>query len=340
MELSGLIAYLVFFISIAGIYALLSLGLNVQWGYTGLFNIGVAGFFAVGAYTSAILTTGPSPNHLGGFGWPVVLALPVSGLLAGLAAYLIGLPTLRLKEDYLAIASIGIAETLRLVLKNEAWLTNGVRGIPGIPRPLAGLVPGRYDAWVFAAGVVAVVAISYLLVERGIRSPWGRVLRAIREDDAVAAAVGKDVFRHRMEALVLGSTIMGVAGALYASFTKFISPDAFMPWNATFLVWVGLILGGSGNNRGAVLGAVLLWAIWSGSDALADALPAALSARAAALRMVLIGVLLEVVLLWRPQGVLGEERQVSRLALEPGPSGLPARSAPARSHNSRHSRQV
>src|SRR5690606_28967385 len=106
--------------------------------------------------------------------------------------------------------------------------------------------------------------------------------------------------------------------ALYASFTRFISPDAFMPWNATFLVWVGLILGGVGNNRGAVLGAVLLWAIWSGSDALTDLLPASFSARAAALRMVFIGILLEVVLLWRPQGLLGEERQISRLAFQRG----------------------
>lgn len=340
MELSGLTSYLLFFVSLAGIYALLSLGLNVQWGYSGLFNIGVAGFFAVGAYTTAILTTAPSPAHLGGFGWPLSLAIPLSGALSGLTAYLVGLPTLRLKEDYLAIATIGIAETLRLVLKNEAWLTNGVRGIPGIPQPLDGVVPASYAPWIFAALTVTVVAAVFFLIERGIRSPWGRVLRAIREDEAVPAAVGKDVFRYRMEALVVGAVIMGIAGALYASFTRFISPDAFMPWNATFLVWVGLILGGVGNNRGAVLGAVLLWAIWSGSDALTDLLPASFSARAAALRMVFIGILLEVVLLWRPQGLLGEERQISRLAFQRGEARpVPGRApVPESPHSSRHSR--
>ena len=138
-------------------------------------------------------------------------------------------------------------------------------------------------------------------------------MRAIREDEAAVSATGKNVFRFRLEALVFGALIMGLAGALYAHYTGFISPNAFEPMNATFLVWVMLIAGGSGNNRGALLGALVVWGIWSGSDLLTGYLPASWATRAAALRVVVIGALLEAVLVLRPHGILGEEKQVSRL---------------------------
>src|SRR5215468_15914 len=135
MELSGLLNVLVFTGIFASIYALLSLGLNLQWGYTGLFNVGIAGFYAIGAYTSALLTTPLSQSHLGGFNVPIPVGMLGAMLTSGLLAYVVGKPTLRLREDYLAIATISIAETLRLFLKNEAWLTNGVQGLRDIPRP-------------------------------------------------------------------------------------------------------------------------------------------------------------------------------------------------------------
>jgi ABC-type branched-subunit amino acid transport system permease subunit len=143
MTTAGLLSYLVFFLTFAGIYALLAQGLNVQWGFAGMLNVGVAAFFAVGAYASAILTTGPSSGHLGGFGLPWPLGFLGAMVIAGLLGLAIGLVTLNLRSDYLAIASIGIAEIVRLILKNEAWLTGGVRGIAGFPGPWTVSCRGR-----------------------------------------------------------------------------------------------------------------------------------------------------------------------------------------------------
>ncbi len=147
MTLSGLLNVFVFTSIFASIYALLSLGLNLQWGYTGLFNVGVAGFYAIGAYTSALLTTPLSPYHLGGFNLPMPVGMLGAMLTSGLLAYVVGQPTLRLREDYLAIATISIAETLRLLLKNEAWLTNGVQGLRDIPRPFPQTFGAFYDVF-------------------------------------------------------------------------------------------------------------------------------------------------------------------------------------------------
>ena len=310
-----MLSYLIFFLIIAGIYGIMTLGLNLQWGYTGLFNIGVAGFWAVGAYTSAILTKAPSPDHLGGFNLPFIVGLLAAALASGIIAFIIGLPTLRLREDYLAIATIGIAEIIRLIAKNEGWLTNGVRGISGIPKPFQNLVDSGYNFF-YLIIVLAILAVIYFISRRAIGSPWGRVLRAIREDEDVARAAGKKVFRYRLEALVLGSMVMGIGGAVYAHFTSFISPEVFKPMQGTFLVWVMLIIGGSGNSLGALVGAIITWSIWSGTELLTSFLPPTITTQAAAFRVILIGVLLEVVLLTRPQGLLGEDRHVSSLLKE------------------------
>lgn len=312
MTAQGIISYLVFFATIAGIYAILTLGLNVQWGYTGLFNVGIAGFFAVGAYTSALLTTKPSAIHVGGFELPFLLGLLGAGLVCGLIALLIGIPTLRLREDYFAIASIGIAETIRFVFQNERWLAGGNRGVAGIPRPLFDLAGSHFNL-VYLLLVIVLLLLLYVLLERGIRSPWGRVLKAIREDEHVATASGKDIFRLRLESLVIGAIVMGFAGSLYAHFIGFISPLSFTPMLTTFIVWVMLTLGGSGNNKGALVGAFVVWGIWTMTEFLTDLLPVGLASRAAPMRVVLIGLLLIAVLMLRPRGLFGEERQVSNL---------------------------
>ncbi len=305
MEITGLASYAIFFLTLAGIYAVLALGLNMQWGYTGIFNIGIGAFFAIGAYASALLTTPASPEHLGGFALPFPLGALGAMLAAGILALVIGLITLNLRTDYLAIATIGIAEIVRLVLKNEAWLTHGVRGISGIPKPLAGLVPGG-DELLYLVLVLALLAVVYMANARAYRSPWGRVLRAIRDNEPAALAIGKNVLAFRLQAFVIGSMAMGLAGALYAHFVTFVSPEAFLPEFVTFLVWVMLIAGGSGNDRGAVLGAFAIWAIWSGTEFITGQLPEDWVTRAGALRVLLIGVLLQVILLSRPQGLLPE----------------------------------
>lgn len=302
---AGLFSYLVFFLTFAGIYALLAQGLNVQWGFAGMLNVGVAAFFAIGAYTSAILTTPDSAGHLGGFGLPWPLGFVAAMAIAGLLGLLIGLVTLNLRSDYLAIASIGIAEIVRLVLKNEEWLTGGVRGIAGIPRPLDDIVPGA-NALVLLALVVALIGIAYWALERIYRSPWGRVQRGIRDNETAARAMGKNSLVFRLQAFVMGCTLMGLSGAVYAHFVGFISPEAFDPVFATFIVWVMLIAGGSGNNRGAILGAFVIWGVWSGTQMLTSQLPAEYVTQASAVRVLLIGVLLQVILIYRPEGLLPE----------------------------------
>jgi branched-chain amino acid transport system permease protein len=310
MEITGLLSYGIFFLTLVGVYALLSLGLNVQWGYTGILNIGIAAFFAVGAYTSAILAS-PATTLPGGYGLPLFVAMTAAMLTSGLLALVIGLITLNLRTDYLAIASIGIAEIVRLILKNEAWLTNGVRGMAGIPRPFSGLVPGG-DSLVYLLFVIALVTLVYLAIERAYRSPWGRVLRAIRDNENAAGAMGKNTLVFRLQGFIFGASIMGLAGAVYAHFVGFISPEAFDPLFATFIVWVMLIAGGSGNNRGAMLGALVIWGVWSGTELVTSSLPEQMVTQMGALRVFLIGLLLQVILLLRPQGILAEPGQPSQ----------------------------
>lgn len=305
MELTGLLGYFVFFLCLVSIYGMLSLGLNVQFGFAGMFNIGIAAFFAVGAYASALLTSPDNANHVGGFGLPIPVGFLAAMLVSGLLAFGIGLITLNLRSDYLAIASIGIAEIVRLFLKNEDWLTNGVRGIPGVPRPFGDALPG-YDDLTFLILACVLLAVAYLAVERAWVSPWGRALRALRENEAAAVAMGKDSLSFRLQAFVFGAALMGLAGALYAHFVGFISPEAFDPMFSTFLVWVMLIAGGSGNNRGALLGAFVIWGVWSGTEIVIGRLPAEIVTQAGALRVFLIGLLLVVILLVRSEGILPE----------------------------------
>ena len=324
MEWGALASYGVFFATFVGIYGVLALGLNIQWGMTGLLNVGVAAFFAVGAYTSAILTTAPSPDHLGGFGLPIAVGILGAMLVAGVLALVVGVLTVNLRGDYLAIATIGIAEIVRLVLKNEDWATNGVRGIPSIPQPLQhAIADGRLRQALYLLVVLAAVALCYWACERARRAPWGRVVRAIREREPAVSAAGKDVTAFRVQALVLGSVLMGLGGALYAHAFQFIVPGIFEPVAGSFLVWVMLIAGGSGNNRGALVGAAAVWAIWSVTEILASRLPAEFATQFSAARLALIGVFVIAVLLIRPEGLLPEVR--ARAPDEEGKTADPVR---------------
>ncbi len=304
-ELYGIMMYVVGLLTLGGIYAIVSLGLNVQWGFTGLFNLGIAGFFAVGAYASAILTAPEISSRIPGLQLPIVAGLAAATAASGLIAYGIGRMTLKLQSDYLAIATIGVGEILRLFLKNEAWLTNGALGISAIPRPFERL-PAPWDHFAFLAFVAVVVAIVYGLLERARRAPWGRVMRAIRDNETAARAAGKDTMRFRLEAFVVGSMIMGLGGAVYAHYVKFISPEAFEPMMTTFIVWVMLVAGGSGNNRGAIVGPLLVWTIWSATEFATLRLPPEWATQAAYLRIFLIGLALQIILQKAPRGLLPE----------------------------------
>jgi branched-chain amino acid transport system permease protein len=310
-----LLSYGSFFLVFASVFAVIVLGLNLQWGYTGLFNVGVAGFVAIGAYTSALLTTPEAAGRVGGFGWPVLAGCLAAMATSGLAGLVVGTAALRLRHDYLAITTFGIAVVVQLVALNAQWLTGGPFGVQFIPKPWQGTL-GSGVTWnlAYLALVGGTLLLLYLGLERLVRSPWGRVLRAIREDEDAAASLGKSAFRFRLQSFVIGSMLMGLGGALYAHFVGYIAPEDFLPI-LTFQLWAMLIVGGSGNNRGAILGAYLVWGFWALSGGLLrNIVPQAEQARAAALQVVLIGVLIALMLLWRPRGLMGEQTAVSRHA--------------------------
>ena len=347
------LGYLLYFLSLAtvgGIYAIFALGLNVQWGFAGLFNVGIVGFAAVGAYTYALLTTAESTFHYGGLDLPLPVGMFVAMVASAVIAGVIGLICIRLRSDYLAIATIGIAEIIKLILKNETEVTNGPRGINKIPRAWEHFSEERFysswpmswfntpDGWAvffdalphwwwqpcFAATVLFCMYVIYRMLERARISPWGRMMTAIRENEPAARAAGKNVTARRVEAFVIGAAIMGFAGALFAQHLRLIEPtNTFDPAKVTFLVWVMLILGGSGNNRGAMLGAFLIWTIWSASELMIGGIidlagyvfqsfdTGVLATRAGFLRMMLIGILMQVVLQKYPAGIMPEVRPAS-----------------------------
>jgi branched-chain amino acid transport system permease protein len=342
---AGYLAYIVSFSVMAGIYSILALGLNTQWGYNGHLNFGIAGFFAVGAFTTALFTTS-MPEGLAaqyshqafGLAAPFLVGVLAAAVIAGVVAFLIAIPVLRLRLDFLAIATIGIAEIIRLIFQNERWLANGPQPLRGIPRPLACLFESPACAWLpewghalvapltpreypyFYLVIVALfVTAIYLVQERICRSPWGRTLRAVRDEEASAAMAGKNVTLVRVQSFVVGGVIMGIAGALYAHFVVTIDYSHFHALFATFLVWVMLMLGGSGNNKGAVIGGIIVWGVWSGTAILATAMGPVLAlvsddlpARAAYIRWMLVALLLAAIVVYRPQGLFREEKQVSR----------------------------
>lgn len=333
------ISVLAFFGTFVAIYAILSVGLNVQWGYTGVFNFGVMAFFLVGAYAAAIIAKEPASGvdqYVGGFGnkldfipaldsgqWlPFLFGVTGAALFSGVLAFLLSIPTLRLREDYLAITTIGIAEVLRRVTIEEKGLVNGTRALKGIPRPLGGWSvptpwgrlgdePDEYKFVIFFIAVVVLILL-YIAVERGSRSPWGRVLRALREDELTTAASGKNVFAFKCQGFVLGAMIMGIGGAVYAYANSVLSPITFTHFFATFIFWAMLMVGGSGNNKGAILGAYVVWGLWTVTANLQGYdLPAAVSDRIPFIRQFVVGALIVIVLLLRPRGLLPEERRVS-----------------------------
>mgnify|MGYP006277476549 FL=1 len=342
----GLIRYLSTFGVMAGVYAVLTLGLNVQWGGSGLLNFGIAAFFALGAFTTGLVTTamptGMRAQYIHqafGLEMPFLVGVVAAGIASGVLAWVIARATLQLRLDYLAIATIGIAEIVRLIFQNERWIANGPRPLGGIPRPLfclvqepscewlpnwltgvfAPLEPRDY-AFIYLVIVALVLFVLYVVVERMSRSPWGRVLRAVREDPDSTAMSGKDVSSFKVQAFVVGAVVMGIGGALYAHYIVSIDYSHFQPLYGTFLIWVMLILGGSGNNRGAILGGLIIWLVWTGTASLADMFKPALEAihpdlpgRSPYLRFTLIAILLELILIFRPQGILAEQKIVSKL---------------------------
>jgi ABC-type branched-subunit amino acid transport system permease subunit len=294
-----MIDYLTAILTFVAIYAILAMGLNLQWGFAGLVNLGHVGFFAAGAYTGAILNK---------MGVPFPISLLAAVATAALFGAFVSLTSLRLREDFLAIVTLGFSEILRLFLLNESWLTGGANGITAIPRPLREMFADGhgYDKLYFLL-LVAVLIILFLMLE-GVRlSPFGRMLRAIREDELIASVAGKHVFRVKVETFTLGAALAGLAGVFYAHYLTFIAPDMFVPM-VTINVWVAVIAGGSGNNKGAVLGALVLLGFLESTRFLKDFIPMFSDFRLAAVREMLVGFFLILLMIYRQEGILPEEK--------------------------------
>lgn len=271
--------YLVAMATIIGIQVLLTLGLNFHYGLTGLINFGHVAFYALGAYASALLTLA---------GVPFLPALAAGVVLAVAASLLVGAATLRLREDYFAILTLGFSETLRIVLLNARELTRGPLGLPGIPRPFLEVFEGSYHLF-YLALVLATVTAVFVLSEVLARSPLGRTLRAIRDDDQAAMAVGKNVLAFRLTALGWGAGLAAVAGSLWAHYVTYVVPDQFTP-EITFYTWMAMIIGGPGSTVGAVWGTALLVSVLESTRFAKDVLPMIDEPRLAAARQIVIGI--------------------------------------------------
>ena len=396
------------------ISAIMSLGVNLQWGFAGLFNVGVMGFVALGGLATVLISMPPvteawsagglrtllglmigvaslwltslaiarlpsgkakilgiiaglivgffafrfvfdggvsaieavnpaSTGYLGGLGLPILLAWPAGGLLAAGVAWIIGKTALGLRSDYLAIATLGIAEIILAIMKNEDWLARGVKNVIGLPRPVPfevdlqnnpDFVATASDLGMNAvtassiyvklcyAGLFTVVLLLLLwMAQNALRSPWGRMMRAIRDNETSAEAMGKDVTKRHLQIFVLGSAICGIAGAMMTTLDGQLTPAGYQPLRYTFLIWVMVIVGGSGNNFGAVLGGFVIWFFWVQVEPIGSFLMQAVTSgmedgsplkqhlisSVAHMRLFTMGLILLLVLRFSPKGLIPEK---------------------------------
>ena len=396
------------------ISAIMSLGVNIQYGYAGLFNLGIMGFVALGGLATVIISAPPvyeawsaggvrvisalffgsltiifsmyawkflkgskyrqllmtiilvvgffifryifdpaveaiekinpaAEGYLGGLGLPIILSWPIGGLLAAIAAWLIGKISLGLRSDYLAIATIGVSEIIIFTIKNEDWLARGVKNVIGLPRP----VPYEIDLqqstnfinWAQTLGIdvvdastlfvkicytilfLIVLFVLYWLCEKALNSPWGRMMRSIRDNEIAAESMGKDVKSRHLQVFILGSAVCGIAGAMLVTLDGQLTPTNYHPLRFTFIIWVMVILGGAGNNLGAILCGFIIWFFWVEVEYiglfLMDILTSGFSddnafrnhmlGSAAYMRYLTLGLILVLVLRFNPKGLIPEK---------------------------------
>jgi len=276
------------------IYIIFAMSLNLEVGYTGLFNFGHVAFFGIGAYTSALLTLQQVPFEL---------SLLIALAMAGFWGFFLSLPSLRLRGDHFGIVTLGFGEIIRMVFQNEVWLTKGPMGLPGIPKPI--LFSYRFKTLPqYLLLTLGLAALTFLILRMILRSPFGRVLRAIREDEVAVEALGKNVFRFRVKSFIIGSIFAGLSGTLWGHYTTFISPGDFTLLE-TILVLLIVVLGGKGTEWGPVLGAFVL--IFFQESLRFLRLPAEWSRYLAPLQQMIFGGLLILLMIFRPEGLLKEK---------------------------------
>ncbi len=295
-----MISFLVLLGIVVCFSAILALALNFQWGLGGMVNFGLAGFYALGAYACSLLILKGGANTF-------VATLGAMAIVAAACA-LTALVTLRVtEEDYFAIVTLGVGEMLRLVALNEDWLTKGALGLSGIPRPLAHLIPAEVYVYFLLGLSVALLLATLWALNVLARSPFGRTVRALREDDVVAATLGKNVLWARVRVFAIGGAFIGLAGALHAFYYQYIDPTQFTNIVIAY-AFMAVIAGGRGAHAGAIWGATAVMVLLEGSRFLKDVIPALDSDQLAAIRIIIIGVGLILLLIFRPQGFLREHR--------------------------------
>ena len=399
------------------ISAIMTMGVNIQWGYAGLFNAGVMGFTALGGIAAVVISIPPvqsawlaggsramlglligvisiflvvvvwkktaklgrirywltalmviggyalmrmvidpaieaieaiepaKTGFLGGFGLPVIFSWIVGGAFAASVAWIVGRVSLGLRSDYLAIATLGISEIIIYFLKYEEWLTRGVKNVNGIPRPVPYEIDLQKTLWLqewaerfempvielssiivkisYASLFITVLLVIFYLSETALKSPWGRMMRAIRDNETAANAMGKNVTWRHLQVFVLGSAVVGMAGAMLTTLDGQFTPASYQPMRFTFLVWVMVIVGGSGNNLGSVLGGFVIWFFWIEAEPIGLALMNFITSgmsqenplrihlleNAAHMRLMTMGLVLLLTLRFAPKGLIPEVKR-------------------------------
>jgi len=308
--------YLIAISAVGLIFVLMGLGLNLQWGHAGLLNFGQVGFFAIGAYTYALLAL---------HGIPLAVAVIAAAVTSSIAAAIIGRATIKMKEDYLAIVTLVLAEIIQLVATNSGW-TGGPSGLPGVPAPFTNRA-GRPSQTALLLLLVVIVIAAIFFLHRLTSSSFGLTLQAIRDDELSAEASGSNVAAFRIKSLVAGAALAGVAGAFYAMYVLFVVPDQFDAI-VTFYAWVGIIIGGS-SHYGAAIGTFIFVALEESTRFLSDIGLNVSDAQIARLRLLVIGLALILLLRFRPQGLFAYRRRLPKEVREVI-SPVPEPSPPAR----------
>ncbi|MEA1964389.1 MAG: branched-chain amino acid ABC transporter permease [Candidatus Aerophobetes bacterium] len=298
-----IINFVIYLLSMIGIYSLLAMSLNFQVGFTGLINFGQIAFFCIGAYTSSLLVVKA--------GAPLIMGFLGGMALSGLFGYIISIPTKSLKADYWAIATLAGGEVVRLIALNEDWLTEGPFGVMSIPQPLRWLFSRDTYPLFYLLFIIACVVIVYFVLSLLTNSPFGRNLKAIRDEEELCLSLGKNTRKLKLQAMVVAGIVAGLAGALFAHYITYISPENFKPIE-TFLMWAMIIVGGRGNHLGAILGAVVIQLFNVSTRFIGGYVPFGPDSMAA-LRMVIIGVLIVLFVLHRPEGLIKERKKVYEL---------------------------
>lgn len=307
----------------ATLLVIVALGLDLQWGHTGLFNAGVAAFAGVGAYTFGMLATGLRladktygyPGHWG-LSTPqdMILSAALAMVVSGSLGVLIAIPTIKLRADYLAIATLALGAIIQRIYTNATGFSGGPLGLDLVPRPFNRLVPGGWlSDGVFAVVTGLILFGLFFVILYIARTPWGRSLRAVREDEEAAEALGRNTSVLKLGAFGLGCAVMGLAGALQASYYSVVLPETLLP-AATFTAYVVVILGGSGNPKGVILGGYVFYALsWVTQEVKALSItPSWLSLRMDYVNLIIVGAALILIILFRPQGLLPERRFVPK----------------------------